>query len=224
MGGPRNEQVGALAAEAVERVGARSAALLSKSYIITLALAVAAMFADRCFAEHCQGFGIVADHALAQLDRSGAAHVNTQALTTRPISFHCVSRVRGVPAVNLRGARCHFPAGAAMRRRGWYPSAGGAPSPLRDSLMGRPPLGQRPMTVSERVRKHRAMQEAMEGGAAVRRDRVADETRAALSGDPPAERARKLEAMTATWSRFLVTASAGGGHLDRDTRFLPGGS
>jgi hypothetical protein len=86
--------------------------------------------------------------------------------------------------------------------------------------MGRPPLGHRPMTATERVRRHRAMQEALAAGRAVKIDRINDETRAALSGVPPDERTRKLEAKAASWSRFLVTQSAGGGHLDRDTRLL----
>jgi hypothetical protein len=76
------------------------------------------------------------------------------------------------------------------------------------------------MTVAERVRKHRALAAAMDAGRAVRIDRVADETRAALSGDAPDERARKLEAKAATWSRWLTMKSAGGGDLDHATKRL----
>jgi hypothetical protein len=76
------------------------------------------------------------------------------------------------------------------------------------------------MTSAERVRRHRLLAQADAAGRAVRIDRINDETRAALSGDAPDERARKLEAKTATWSRFLMAKSAGGGDLDYGTKRL----
>jgi hypothetical protein len=88
--------------------------------------------------------------------------------------------------------------------------------------MGRPPLGERPMSATERSRRHRAMQEAMDAGRAARIDRINDETRLALSGLTPARRSEMLQAKAGTWSRFLFTESGGGNVVDHATRKLLG--
>jgi hypothetical protein len=71
------------------------------------------------------------------------------------------------------------------------------------------------MSVAERQRRHRAMAAALDAGRAAKIDRINDGTREALSVDSPDQRSRKLEAATATWSRFLLTK--GGPTLDRAT-------
>jgi hypothetical protein len=73
------------------------------------------------------------------------------------------------------------------------------------------------MSSTERSRRRRALQEALDAGRAAKIDRINDATREALSPDAPEERARKLKSMEASWSRWLLVKSAGSGALDRAT-------
>jgi hypothetical protein len=63
--------------------------------------------------------------------------------------------------------------------------------------MGRPPLRDAAMSGAERMRRLRRL------------DRLRDQSRAALSGDLPDERTKKLEASAEAWKRW-ITANAGG--------------
>jgi hypothetical protein len=71
--------------------------------------------------------------------------------------------------------------------------------------MGRPPIGNVPMTEAERQRRHRMLAQADAAGRQVRIDRINDETRTALSGDTPEKRAQKLQLKAASWGRRLRT-------------------
>jgi hypothetical protein len=77
--------------------------------------------------------------------------------------------------------------------------------------MGRPPIGNVPMTERERQRRCRLLAQADAAGRQVRIDRINDETRTALSGDTPVQRAQKLQLKAASWGRWLRTMTKAAG-------------
>jgi hypothetical protein len=71
--------------------------------------------------------------------------------------------------------------------------------------MGRPPLRDAAMSGAERMRRLRRL------------DRLRDQSRAALSGDLPDERRRKLETSEKAWARWIDGRVKAGGKVDTIT-------